>query len=298
MRGFMTRIWKTLLILPFLLLLGAGDSPSEHRDEETLRVFPFENPSPIGPASNQHRTGHIDGTVLVPSGHNLQELVPRHYRLFVPTHYDPSRPTPLLINMPGHRVGIYIAADFTQLQRTADMNGFIVAYAEQQWRTQGEMRWAWWTDWNWTTHPNDNPDVTFLRKLVETIQSTHNIDRNRVYASGHSRGGAMSVIAALELPDVFAAVCSQSGFTEFGYDQRMEHYAGRKTPILLIHGVDDPDVNVSRSDRIAEILQRKGWNSQEVVYWRLANVKHRWQPQLNQQMWDFLSSKTLNGGQP
>ena len=108
----------------------------------------------------------------------------------------------------------------------------------------------------------------------------------------------MAYIAAFELSDVFAALCSQSGFIEFGFDSHVQGYAGRKTPIMLIHGTVDPDVNVGASDAMNSQLQSLGWTESELVYHRLENVAHRWQPWMNQQMWQWLSGHTRQGGSP
>jgi poly(3-hydroxybutyrate) depolymerase len=200
-----------------------------------------------------------------------------------------------MVMLPGHRVDIYSLAEYTALEAAAEANGFILVYAEQEWR-KGSFRWAWWTDWNWVANPSSNPDIQFMRDLVSDVGAGWNIDLNRVYAVGHSRGGAMAFILALEAPDLFAAVCSQSGFTEFGYDQRAQAYKGtRRTPVMLVHGTLDSDVQVGASDKMNSILSGLGWTDAELVYLRLENVAHRWQPWLNQQMWDFLSAQSLDG---
>ena len=103
----------------------------------------------------------------------------------------------------------------------------------------------------------------------------------------------MSVIAALELPNLFAGACSQSGFTEFGYDERIRAYDGPKVPMFFMHGVADTDVPVRRSDDIVNALRDKGWTRDTLDFFRLADVAHRWQPQLNQEWWEFLSERPL-----
>ena len=80
---------------------------------------------------------------------------------------------------------------------------------------------------------------------------------------------------------------------------RAQAYAGdRKTPVMLVHGTLDSDVPVSRSDQMNAILTGLGWDEARLRYDRLDGVAHRWQPWLNQEMWDFLSSHTLPGGAP
>ena len=258
-----------------------------HR-EPNLAESPLENALSKG---SINQTGYFDRTVDAALGDGSGNR-PRHYRLFVPAHYDPEKAWPLMIMMPGHRVDIYTLANYTHLEATAEANNFILAYAEQEWRASA-FKWAWWTDWSWTNQPDTNPDVSFLRDLIDDIASGWSVDRQRVYGVGHSRGGAMAYIAAFELSDTFAALCSQSGFIEFGYDSHVTGWSGRRTPMMLVHGTVDTDVPVTRSDAMYNQMQNLGWTSTELVYKRLDNVAHRWQPWLNQEMWDFLSAHAL-----
>lgn len=264
-----------------------------------------------GSGGSVNLTGYRDGTIEVPSGEDASKTIARHYRLYVPPSYDRDRATPLVINMPGHRVSHYVLPGNTALDRTAEANRFIVAYVEQEWRRKA-LRWAWWTDWRWTTATRDNPDLLLIERLIERIAREYNLDRRRVYVSGHSRGAAMSIIAALELPNQIAGACSESGFTEFGYHLRIERYDGRKVPMVFVHGTIDDDVcidctsggrcgvqptrscgGVEASDALVKLLRSKGWTKEQLVYHRLKNVAHRWQPQLNQSWWDFLSARPL-----
>ncbi|MFN7134123.1 MAG: alpha/beta hydrolase family esterase, partial [Myxococcales bacterium] len=266
--------------------------------------------APAGTGGSLHETGWRDGTLEVPSGLDANRTVQRHFRLYVPTSYRPDRASPLVVVLPGHRVDIYGQADYTQLVRTAELNRFLVVFAEQEFR-QG--RWAWWTDWQWATATRENPDLLFLRRLVERTFADYNVDRGRVFAAGHSRGASMAIIAALELGDLFAGACAQSGFTEFGYHQRIERWTGRKVPLVLIHGMRDDDVcvdctaggscrlitpqrrcgDIEASDALFALFKARGWTTENLVYYRLEHVTHRWQPQLNQQWFDFLHARPM-----
>ena len=274
------------------LIAGACAHRSAPRD-------PLPTPGP-GSGGTSHLTGHLDGFVNTPSGCQETDRIARHYRLFVPSTYDPDRPTPLVFMLPGHRVDHYSLANYTQLQRTADLNGFIVAYLEQEWRryispycSQQPYKWAWWTDWEWDSETRTNPDLLFFESLHEELSYQYNIDQSRVFAVGHSRGGAMALIAAFELPHIFAGACSESGFSEFNYHLRMEDYEGSKMPLVFIHGASDTDVPVSASDYLVNLLEDKGWDNEHLLYYRLDNVAHRWQPQLNQHCFDFLNMRPL-----
>jgi predicted esterase len=246
-----------------------------------------------------HLTGVRDGTLRIAMGDAPGRPIDRHYRIYVPAAYDPDRSTPLVIMMPGHRVSHYNLASYTSLYRTADQNGFILVDAEQQFRGTGERRWAWFTDWDWAGATESNPDFEFIRQIVSTVSDEYNVDRSRVFLAGHSRGAAMAYIAALEMPDLVAGACVQSGFTEFGYlDHRAQPpWTVRKVPMVIMHGINDPDVPVAMGDEIVQRLRDLGWvEGEDFVYHRLANVPHRWQHWLNQEWYDFLYERPLPGG--
>ncbi len=260
-------------------------------------VLPPDDGDPSGGDLNS--TGWSDGTVQVTDGEDASRTVMRHFRVFVPAAYDPNRSTPLVIVLPGHRVSHDSLASYTELARTADMNGFVLVLAEQQWRATGEERWAWWTDWDWASRASQNPDLEFVRTLVGRMEDDYNVDRRRVFLAGHSRGAAMACIAALEMPDLVAGACVQSGFTEFGYlDSRVQPpWEGRRVPMFFVHGIQDPDVPVAMGDAIVARLLDLGWvEGEDLVYERLSNVTHRWQPWLNQQWYDFLHDRPLPAG--
>ena len=114
--------------------------------------------------------------------------------------------------------------------------------------------------------------------------------------TGHSRGAALSLIAAFERPDLFAGACAQAGFIgPNDYDSRIEELADSTRPaVVLVHGEDDPDVNVGESDDAAELFDDAGWiEGEEFIYERIPNATHEWQSQLNQPVWDFLDSHPL-----
>lgn len=253
-------------------------------------------------------TGIFDQTLTLPSGVDGAPVV-REYRLYVPARYDPNRPHPLMINMAGHRVGHHELAESTQLLRSADLDDYLVVFAGQEFR---EGRWAWWTDWDWQNHKAENPDFEFLREIVEQVELAYNVDTRRIFLSGHSRGAAMAFIAAMEMPDLIAGAMVESGFTEFGYLDSLAPSYVRKVPFVFIHGVQDPDVCIDcrpgarcslnnqscgtgmhAADAIVEKLRGLGWTDNELVYYRLDNVTHRWQSQLNEQAFDFLDRRPL-----
>ena len=244
----------------------------------------------VGSLGEGGSAGLWDSTVFA-RGYSSTVEKERHYRVYIPRRYNP-----VLFNLGGFTVDQYFLDEYTELNRTADLNNFIVVYGQPEWREfSSYWVWAWYVyenayygDWE------DNPDLEYLRNIYDELRTLYNVDQTRVYVSGHSRGGALSAIAAFEMPDVFAGFCAQAGFTTYNdYDERMEELTSHPAA-MLVHGDDDPDVSVDASDDLFDDLEGLGWvDEEDLKYLRLEGVTHRWQPQYNEQMWSFLSSHAL-----
>lgn len=60
-------------------------------------------------------------------------------------------------------------------------------------------------------------DEAFIKTMIADICSRNNIDRSRIYIAGHSMGSAMAQRCALAMPELFAAVASNSGVVVGGF---------------------------------------------------------------------------------
>ena len=237
-------------------------------------------------------TGSFDATVTV-RGARTSDLVDRQYRVYVPRRYDSSSPAPLMFALGGFTVDMYWMAEFTELNRMADRENFIVVYGHPEWRDFGSYDVFGWYVYNNAFEGDwvDNPDIAYMEAIYNDLSMQYNIDKSRVYTSGHSRGAALSIIAAFERPDLFAGYCAQAGFASTNdYNLRLEELsANQQTPGVLIHGDADPDVGVRESDEISDIFSDAGWEYYDNwQYFRIADATHEWQSHLNQEMWDWL----------
>ena len=124
----------------------------------------------------------------------------------VPPAYDAARQLPLVIALHGARGNGQGMAGTTGFSALADTYAFIAAYpdgiaADRTWNALfgqipgGEGILA-----------DDVDDIAFLRALIESLHNTHHTDPARVFVCGHSAGAYMSYRAAVELPDLVAAV--------------------------------------------------------------------------------------------
>ena len=123
-------------------------------------------------------------------GANASSEVVRHYRVYVPRKLQANHAVPVVFGVGGVSVGMYWLAEFTELNRMADREGFIVVYGQPEWRYFGSdyvFAWyvysqAWQGDWP------DNPDLAYMESVLDEVSSLYNVDLSRVFVSGHSRG--------------------------------------------------------------------------------------------------------------
>ena len=165
----------------------------------------------------------------------------RDYLLHVPASYTGSDATPLVLNFHGLGSNSQQQMDYTGLPAKSDEEGFILV------APQGLV-----TDiiglphWNNTLLEPRPDDVTFVRDLIDQLESEFCIDSSRVYSTGMSMGGMMSSRLACSLSDRIAAVAPVAGlyYPPLGSDlpEAPECNSTRPVPILAFHGTMDPIV--------------------------------------------------------
>jgi polyhydroxybutyrate depolymerase len=142
-------------------------------------------------------------TQLGPGRHELtfdHDGTTRSYRLHVPPGHDVAKPVPLVIALhpyPGTGLGM---SEMVGLDAVAAEEGFLVAYPDG---ISGGF--------NAFVCCGQADDVGFLQALTEGLVREWNVDPDRVYLAGISNGGDLSFRAAVEAPQVFAAIGVVSG---------------------------------------------------------------------------------------
>jgi len=164
-----------------------------------------------------------------PTGDHTEEFTSggqvRQYILHIPSAYQPEKSMALVLGFHGAGSSAREFESYSDFSFIANMEGFIVVYPQAL---------GGHPTWNTTAGPN-NPDIQFVRDLLEDLQNRCNIDRHRIYASGHSNGGGMANRLACDLSDRIAAIGSVSG----AYQWSEECSPKRPVAVLGIHGTDD-----------------------------------------------------------
>jgi polyhydroxybutyrate depolymerase len=156
--------------------------------------------------------------------------VSRSYLLHVPATYSGKAPAPLVVDFHPNLEN----ASFEELNSgylaLSDQDGFVIAYP------QG-------IDNSWNvgaccTTSRTVDDLGFAKALVEDIESIGCIDTKRVYATGYSMGGGMSLYLACNAADVFATIAAAA--YDLYNDMQEPCHPSRPISVLTFRGTADP----------------------------------------------------------
>jgi len=166
--------------------------------------------------------------------------VARTYDYYVPTGSDSSaKPLVILFHGGGSSPEDLTGESGTKApykvwMEVAEAEKFIVVYPEG---TENPLSGLGWNDCraDATTNPAVD-DVGFVAALIDDLSASFNIDASRVYASGTSNGGHMSLRLALQLSDRVAAVAPVAA----AMPAVPCHGPERPVSVLFMNGTADP----------------------------------------------------------
>ena len=179
----------------------------------------------------------------------------------------------------------------------AEREGFAVLFPQQQPQNNANSCFTWF-------RPGDigrgDGEALSIRQMTEDMIATHGIDRNRVFVTGLSAGGAMTNVMLAAYPEVFAAGaiiaglpygaarsvlqalrCMQypSGRTPQEWGGRVRAASDHEGPwprVSVWHGTADTTVAPANADAIvAQWLDLHGIDGPMVATPGVANTGHR-----------------------
>ena len=187
---------------------------------------------------------------------------PRGALLYIPPSYDPAVPIPVVIALHGRPSSASSMAAITDLNTVAKREGFMVVYPEglnNEWNSIGDLMGA-------PDTPQD--DVNFLKTLMDDLAIDVTIDPERIYITGFSNGGFMTMRMACSGADRFAAFAPLGSTFYFFLDDVCQD--SPSIPMLLMHGSADrsiPFEGVVQSDSTGRRVQMTLGVLDSVAYW-------------------------------
>ncbi len=168
------------------------------------------------------------------------------YMILIPSDYDPTRPTPVQLNLHGGMGAPEWPADGSWAAGWGIPQGEIVVLPA-----------GWWDSMWWEASQADNIDT-----ILAEVQRTWNVAENRVIGYGNSDGGAGVFFLAFKTPDRFAAYAAHVGppdrltRADFRVDGQMHLSNLRGQRFHLVHGEDDPKVPIQHLRKYLELFEK------------------------------------------
>lgn len=170
------------------------------------------SPATASAASPDHRDGPAACTPTLGPGQHTITLtssgIVRTVVVYIPENTTTERGhVPLVLTLHGSQSTALEQLDRSQLEATADKDGFIVA--APQGAIVAGVGFSWFVPGvNVGTNPNDEQ---FLIDVIDNLSTTACADVRRVYATGYSGGGRMLSAFACDHSDRLAALIPVAG---------------------------------------------------------------------------------------
>lgn len=181
------------------------------------------------------------------------EVMP--YRLYVPKAYSAKTPMPLIVAL--HGLGGTEDSFFDSYGRTlpklAEQHGYILL-APLGFRVDGGYGFG-------AASPPSDPvarrnsalsELDVMQALAH-VRAMYNVDADRIYLMGHSMGAIGTWKMAAKFPEMWAAIGMFSGQGTPSTVPIFKHI-----PAFVVHGDNDPTVNVRGSRTMVEAMKTNG----------------------------------------
>ncbi len=192
--------------------------------------------------------------------------------MYVYKPIDNDMEVPLVVVLHGCAQTATEMAEQSGWNTLADSNNFMVLYPQQKVENNLNKCFNWYE--NMDISKNDGESAT-IREMIQYAIQNYDIDPSKIFISGMSAGGAMTNVLLANYPDLFDSGAILSGIpfkaandltTAYAAMQgKIEktneewvtsisnnnlNYDGEYPKVVIVHGIDDPFVNVKNAEII------------------------------------------------
>jgi len=157
---------------------------------------------------------------------------------------------------------------------------------------QGMLMRAWYD----IAHPNldieqDKAGIYESAALVEQLVQTEIDAKRKIILAGFSQGGAIALHLGLRLSDTLQGILAMSTYLALPESViRERHQANKNTPIMLMHGIDDPVVPLELAKKSKALLEKLDY----AIKWKTYPMPHSVHPQQVSDIRQWLLEKLAN----
>ena len=158
----------------------------------------------------------------------------RHFLLHIPDSYQKNRSAALVFVFHGGGGDAKQAEKYTKFSRLSELEGFIAVYPnaiDKNWNDGRNVK-------KFRSQRENIDDVGFVLSILDTLKSSFNIDRHRVFITGVSNGAIFCHFLANKASGNFLAMASVIGSMA---KPAAKHFnPARPISVLMINGTKDP----------------------------------------------------------
>jgi len=177
-------------------------------------------------------------------------ITARPYQSHVPTNYDATKPTPLVVLLHGYGFNGAAQNAYFGMTPVSDSAGFLYAYPDGTVDSSGKGFWNA-TDSCCNFGKVAVDDVAYLNAVIDDMSAQYNVDPKRIYFMGHSNGGFMTYRMACESGSRIAGVVVLAGAM---WLDTTKCPGKDKVPVLHVHGDSDMTIYYGGSATAAGAL--------------------------------------------
>ncbi|MBQ6858335.1 MAG: poly(3-hydroxybutyrate) depolymerase, partial [Clostridia bacterium] len=143
----------------------------------------------------------------------------RRWITYVPSSYDGTKAVPVVMSIHGYTASAASMVEESRWHEIAEKEGFIVIYPQGMVRDlpmMGNIPCAMWLGGAFTMLAGDmDPmtDANVLNTILDKTEEAYNVDKTRIYCTGHSNGSMMTFTLASTNAARFAAVAPIGAFS-------------------------------------------------------------------------------------